>query len=132
VENNLPVVIRGAALQSPALHKWHNDAALVAEYGDLRVKLETKKEKDARSRVVGAEGGLGRSSLRTWFASLAAQDTCVFCHHNFVCLPARNLLVDRAVFPRCIGVTIRPRSPHAAAPTSPSYALTHVTPCDVV
>lgn len=51
VDNNRPVMIRGAALRSPALQRWVNDSDVMAEYGDLRVKLETKKEKVRRTLV---------------------------------------------------------------------------------
>ena len=71
VKERRPVVLRGAGSASPALRLWSQDY-LKTHYGDLRVKLETKREK--AGRLLGAEGGLGRSSIRTFFDSLQHRD----------------------------------------------------------
>jgi hypothetical protein len=85
-----PVVLRGAALDSPAIHRW-SARRIGEEYGDLRVKLEKRQENDS-GRLVGAEGGLGRSSLRAFVSQLQHADAYVISQmpspmHKDIVLP---------------------------------------------
>jgi hypothetical protein len=69
-----PVILRGAAKMAKAQTTW-SDTRLTAVYGDLRVKLEPKRENNGV--VLGGEGGLGRASIRTFLNSLQHRDAYV-------------------------------------------------------
>eukprot|EP00794_Sanderia_malayensis_P008242 gene8242-9124_t len=63
VSRRKPAVFRGAAKQSPAYEKW-TDEYLKAQYGDLEVRLEAKKEKQGYIPI--GDVGVGRDTIRNF------------------------------------------------------------------
>lgn len=70
---------------------WPDDDALLARYGNLRVKLETKREKES-ARILGAEGGLG-TGMRWCFMFMDAVIPGGFAHMDCeYCIAQTRLL----------------------------------------
>ncbi|CAB4003102.1 Lysine-specific demethylase 8 [Paramuricea clavata] len=68
-----PVVFKGAAKRFPAFKLW-TDEFLTENFGNLEVKLESKKEKD--ETPIG-ERGLGRDTIKSYLSDYHAKDSYV-------------------------------------------------------
>ena len=68
-----PVVFKGAAKGFPAFKLWTDDF-LMSNFGDLEVKLESKKEKD--ETPVG-EKGLGRDTIKSYLGNYQTKNSYV-------------------------------------------------------
>lgn len=66
-----PVIFRGAGKHFPAFHLW-TDEYLKENYGELEVKLESKREKD---EVPVGERGLGRDTIRSFLETYQEKDS---------------------------------------------------------
>lgn len=66
-----PVIFRGAGKHFPAFHLW-TDQYLKENYGELEVKLESKREKD---EVPVGERGLGRDTIRSFLETYQEKDS---------------------------------------------------------
>ena len=70
VKNGRPVVFKGFALSSPAYKLW-TDEYLARNYGNLKVKIESKYEKD--NTPVG-DRGLGQDSIKHFVKTYKTDD----------------------------------------------------------
>ena len=68
-----PVVFKGAAKQFPAYRLW-TDEFLIENFGDLKVKLESKIEKD---KIPVGEKGLGRDTIKSYLRDYQTKDSYV-------------------------------------------------------
>ncbi|XP_038077551.1 uncharacterized protein LOC119745333 isoform X2 [Patiria miniata] len=68
-----PVLFRGAARQSPGMHLWSDDY-LLKNYGDLKVKIESKAEKDDSPTGVK---GLGQDTIENFLASYIKRNSYI-------------------------------------------------------
>ena len=68
-----PVVFKGAAKDFPAFKLWTDDF-LMSNFGDVEVKLESKKEKD--ETPIG-ERGLGRDMIKSYLAHYQTKNSYV-------------------------------------------------------
>lgn len=68
-----PVVFKGAAKNFPAFKLW-TDEFLIDNFGNLEVKLESKKEKD---KTPIGEKGLGRDTIKSYLNNYRTKDSYV-------------------------------------------------------
>ncbi|XP_028393789.1 uncharacterized protein LOC114518077 [Dendronephthya gigantea] len=68
-----PVVFKDAAKNFPAFELW-TDEFLIRHYGNLEVKLESKKEKN---KIPIGEKGLGRDTIRSYLNDYKSKDSYV-------------------------------------------------------
>uniref|UniRef100_H2ZD81 JmjC domain-containing protein n=1 Tax=Ciona savignyi TaxID=51511 RepID=H2ZD81_CIOSA len=69
-QHGKPALLRGAALDMPARTKW-TDQYMMDNYGDLRVKLESKYEKDFKPE---GDQGMGQDSIRRFLNTYIPYD----------------------------------------------------------
>jgi hypothetical protein len=71
-----PAVLRGAVMHAPGLARW-SDKVLQAEYGDLHVKLEGRREKRDEDSVLVGNLSKGRDTLGHFVARTRSNQTTV-------------------------------------------------------